>query len=634
MTPLVLTGSVGVIALAATAFSTPLVRRWASSAGAVQGVRDDRWHRRPTPAVGGVAIYLGVVVALGSGAALAPELLVTASDVSPRARIPVAPWQGLLGGATLAFFLGLVDDVVELSPLAKVGGQLLAALVLLLSGIGVWLTGVYPVDVGLSLLWFLAVTNALNLLDNMDGVAAGTAVIAAGIIAVLLALAGEAWMALVAVAVAGAAGGFLAHNYPPARIFMGDSGALFLGLLLAGLALAPSRGLSRSLAGVVLIPAAVLALPLLDTTLVTVSRILEGRSIAQGGRDHTAHRLVSLGVGEERAMWILWGVAATGGAAALVLRAADRGVALLVGALMLVTLGLLGTFLLRVRLRILSAAARGGDAAPLVDAVATLHGRIPLLAIAMDAILVAAAYYGAYLVRWDAAVRQTELVYFGETVALVVATKVAAFTLGGLYRVRWGRYGLVDALRTARASVLGSLAAGVLLLLVARVGLGRGVLLVDLGLCTALLVASRASFRVFDGATRSLIETGRDAVLLASVDDLDLLRRIVEGAGAPGGAQGGFRPVAGVDPELEAARTHVGRLVVFGGDQGLAAALARTGAGAVVVLDDDPGGSLPSVVRDHLERSGGVDVYRVRLTVEPVEGRRRPAPTAVPGSDP
>ena len=182
-----------------------------------------------------------------------------------------------------------------------------------MSGIGVWLTGSYLVDVTVSLFWFIGITNALNLLDNMDGLAGGVGAIAASFMGVNFLLAGDVGMAGVAFAFAGALVGFLVHKYPPARIFMGDSGSLFTGLVLAGLALSPAPGLSRSLFAIVVVPAIVLAVPILDTTFVTVTRLLEGRAISEGGKDHTSHGLVALGISEERVVWLVWGLAAGGG---------------------------------------------------------------------------------------------------------------------------------------------------------------------------------------------------------------------------------------------------------------------------------------------------------------------------------
>ena len=297
-------GIVAAISLLMTAFLTPLVRGAALGAGLVRQARTDRWHRRPTPAIGGVAIYAGFGVALGVGLLLAPGEM----DLGGRSAHALIPWStrdGLLAAGTLIFLLGLIDDIVALKPMQKLVGQIVAAAVLVLSGVGVWATGSYVVDVTLSVMWFVAISNATNLLDNMDGLAAGTAAIAGTYLSLMFYLEGQTGLLLLSMAFVGSLLGFLAHNYPPARIFMGDSGSLFLGLFLAGLSLSPAPGLSRSLFAVIAVPALILAIPILDTTLVTIGRLLEGRPISQGGKDHTSHRLVALGASEERTLWVL-----------------------------------------------------------------------------------------------------------------------------------------------------------------------------------------------------------------------------------------------------------------------------------------------------------------------------------------
>lgn len=619
MNPLLLTGLIVGIALVSTAMLTPVVRGAALGAGMVRQVQEDRWHRRPTPAVGGVAIFAGFALAMGVGVALAPGLLDPLATPRSRALLPLAPWEGLLAAATVAFVLGLVDDLRPLGPLSKLGGQLVAASVLLASGIGLWLTGAYAVDAFISLFWFVAVTNAVNLLDNMDGVAGGVAAIASVCLATLLFLDGQGGLGIMALALAAAATGFLAHNYPPARIFMGDSGALFIGVLLSGLALAPTQGLSRSLAAVVLVPAAVLAVPLLDTALVTVGRLLEGRSIAQGGRDHTAHHLVSLGVSEERAMWILWAMAAAGGGMGLLVRGADRSTALLLGGFLVVSLGIVGAFTLRLRLRTLEGS--GGRAGAL-RALASLHQRFPLLVFAMDGFLVAAAYHVAYLIRWDARELAGELAYFRSTVALVVTTKLAVFTATGLYLPRWGRFGVAEAWRTARGIGLGSAAVAALLLMIQRSGLSRGVLLTDLGLCLIFVLASRVVLRLARDAETMPRDDATPAVLLAPMVDMELLHRAT--LAAAGGVE--VRPVAGADPGLRVARTTLGALTVYGEHDALDRALAETGAATVVVRARGSDDHLPEAVRRHLSHHGGVDVYRLRVELDQVQAPPVPGP--------
>ncbi len=242
MSPVLLAGIVAGLALILTAVLTPAVRGAAIVGGMVRQVQADRWHGRPTPAIGGVAIYVGFGLALGVAYLLDPDATQGFAGRSPHAVLPLTTWEGLVLGSSLAFLVGLVDDFVHLSPLPKLAGQVLAASVLLLSGLGVWLTGIYAVDAALSLLWFVGVTNALNLLDNMDGLAAGVAAIAGAYLTGIFLLEGSWGLAILSLAFVASTIGFLAHNYPPARIFMGDSGSLFLGLFLAGLALAPGAG--------------------------------------------------------------------------------------------------------------------------------------------------------------------------------------------------------------------------------------------------------------------------------------------------------------------------------------------------------------------------------------------------------
>ncbi|MCK5652541.1 MAG: undecaprenyl/decaprenyl-phosphate alpha-N-acetylglucosaminyl 1-phosphate transferase, partial [Gemmatimonadetes bacterium] len=324
-----------------TALLTPLVRGAAVAAGRVSPARDDRWHTRPTPILGGVAIFVGFGITVVAAVLLNPEAM-DPLRFAHRGILPWSPWEGLLAAGTTVFLVGLADDFVGLRPMRKLAGQLVAASILVMSGIGVWLTGIFVVDAVLSVFWFVAITNALNLLDSMDGVAAGVALIAAIFLSVLFLMDFQVGLAYISLAFAGALLGFLIYNYPPAKIFMGDSGSLFIGLFLAGLALSPAAGASRSLLAIVVIPVLVLAIPILDTTLVTVSRVLERRPISEGGRDHASHRLVSLGVSETRALWILWVLAAVGGGVGLLVRTAGRTYAALLGGLLLAFLAVLG----------------------------------------------------------------------------------------------------------------------------------------------------------------------------------------------------------------------------------------------------------------------------------------------------
>ncbi|MFQ5536410.1 MAG: hypothetical protein ACE5GJ_03055 [Gemmatimonadota bacterium] len=617
MSPLLLAGIVAGLALVLTAVLTPVVRGAAIAGGMVRPVQEDRWHQRPTPAIGGVAIFLGVGLALGVGYFLDPATTAGLAARPPHAILPWTAWEGLVVASTLAFLLGLVDDFLHLRPLTKLAGQGVAALVLLLSGIGVWLTGWYAVDAAISLLWFVGITNAMNLLDNMDGLAAGIAAIAAGYLALLFVLEGASGLAVLALGLAAALVGFLAHNYPPARIFMGDSGSLFLGLLLAGLALAPAPGLSRSLAAVLAAPVLILGVPILDTTLVTVGRLLEGRPISQGGRDHTSHRFVDLGMPEDRTLWMLWGLAALGGGVGVLLRSAERGTALLLGGILVGMLTLVGAYLLSVRFRSLEAG--GGEGLSLYRFLVRAHQSYPILALVLDALWISLAYYAAYLIRWDPTELPAELPYFQRTVVIYVGVKVVAFILSGMYSAPWPTFGLHDAVRVLRANFIATLLAAGVLLILERVGLSRGVVAIDFLVCTLLTVGSRFSFRLLEGTTRRWSDSGTPAVVVGSPGEAELAVRHLHAY--PGE---GLRPVAVAAPEVAVARGSLGALPLFGGQAALRHAIQASGAQAVVLVDRGDGAPAGQrALRRYLDAEGAVDAYALEIRVRRVESNLR-----------
>ncbi len=613
MSPFLLIAIVAALALVLTAVLTPVVRGAAIAGGMVRQVQADRWHRRPTPAIGGVAIYLGFGLAVGVGYMLDPTAAQGLAFRPPQAVLPWSVWEGLVMGATVAFLVGLVDDFVHLSPIPKLLGQIAAALVLLLSGIGVWLTGWYPADAVLSLFWFVAITNAVNLLDNMDGLAGGIAAIAGAYLALLFFLEGSTGLMVLAIGFTAALVGFLAHNYPPARIFMGDSGSLFLGLFLAGLGTAPAPGLSRSLAAVLAAPVLILGVPILDTTLVTIGRILEGRPVSQGGKDHTSHRLVDLGVPEKRTLWMLWGLAFVGGGIGVLLRSAARGTALLLGGILVGVLTLVGAYLLAVRFRKLEDG--GAEGLSLYRFLVESQERYPVFALLMDGVWFGLAYYAAYLIRWDPRELPAQLPYFQRSVTIFVGVKLLAFILSGTYGSRWPTFGLYDALRVLRSNVVATLLAAGALFVVERTGLSRGVVAIDFLVCSILTVGSRLSFRLIEGTTRRWAEDGVPAVVLATLEEAELAVRQLERLRVPR-----LRPVAVAWPPARAARTSLGALPLFGGQAALRHALHETSASTVVLVAGGEGSrSGDETLRSHLETEGAVDVFVLEVRVRRME---------------
>jgi UDP-GlcNAc:undecaprenyl-phosphate/decaprenyl-phosphate GlcNAc-1-phosphate transferase len=257
----------------------------------------DRWHKTATPVTGGIAIFVAFVVALQ------PALFADAVD---------SRYVLVILGAAAAFALGLWDDGKSIGARTKLIGQSVIAVAAAAGGVRPdWLPLWLAIPIAAVIL--VGAMNSVNLLDHMDGLAAGTAAIAALGLAAVGGLVADSGSPVVAAALAGACLGFLPFNYrprKPAALFMGDSGSHLLGFTLGGLALLASPGGAGGAAAAIAAPLLILALPLLDTGLVTAVRFAEGRPISQGGRDHSSHRLVYEGLSERRAVALLLGLAA------------------------------------------------------------------------------------------------------------------------------------------------------------------------------------------------------------------------------------------------------------------------------------------------------------------------------------
>ena len=256
---------------------------------------------------------------------------------------------GLIGLTTVMFLTGLIDDIRELRPQSKLVVQLACGFLLYV--VGYHFNDALPwwLDLGIVVFWVAAITNAMNLLDNMNGLAAGTAVIA-GVFRLLLYMStGNVEGAVATSVFIGAVAGFLVFNFPRASVFMGDTGSFTIGFVLAALNLTSSEAYSKTLFSVLIFPVLVLAIPIFDTAFVALHRYFSGRAVSQGGRDHTSHRLVAVGLSETVAVLILWAISIAAGALAMVLY--DRGFSYgwFGGSLAVLGLILFGVVLARVR---------------------------------------------------------------------------------------------------------------------------------------------------------------------------------------------------------------------------------------------------------------------------------------------
>ena len=304
-----------VMALSFALAGTPMVRRLAQKIGFLDRPAARKLQSSPIPLMGGVAIYAGVLISvILFGRHYLPELA------------------GILAGATVVSLLGLWDDRVELPALVKLLGQVLAAGSLMFTDARVQLNWL-PVwaNVALTIVWVVGISNAINFLDNMDGLAGGISAVAAAFFMVIATLNGQFLVSSLAAAVFGACLGFLVFNSRPASIFMGDAGSLFLGFTLAviGIKLRFTQNINTI---TWMVPILVMGVPIFDTALVVISRARRGvNPFTTAGKDHTSHRIVQHGFTQREAVYALYLAGCFLGLLAIVVTQASATEAYLIG---------------------------------------------------------------------------------------------------------------------------------------------------------------------------------------------------------------------------------------------------------------------------------------------------------------
>lgn len=318
------------IALVACAVVTPLIRRMAFAVGVFDEPDGDRRvHARPTPRLGGIAIFLGFMLALFTtlNVALTSNYLI-AHYLGTK---DIAHIIGLLFGGTLMIGVGLWDDIMGMRPRSKFLAQLAVAIIAVVlyrfAIPGFTLPHFGWVNLGLlaipfSLFWYLGMVNAINFADGLDGLVAGITVIASATMIVVSLSHSQYIVAITMCALAGAAAGFLPYNYHPARIFMGDGGALFIGFVLASAAVMGTE--KKAVAISLIIPLVVLALPILDTAAAIIRRVRSRAPVFTADRSHVHHQLLDLGLSQRQAVNLIYALCGILGAIAIALSGGQR----------------------------------------------------------------------------------------------------------------------------------------------------------------------------------------------------------------------------------------------------------------------------------------------------------------------
>jgi UDP-GlcNAc:undecaprenyl-phosphate/decaprenyl-phosphate GlcNAc-1-phosphate transferase len=487
---------------------TPIVRWLAVRVNAMDLPNERKVHDRPIPRLGGVAIF--VSFSLMVFLTLSPFALLT----NPFFSVGKHWWTGYLAAASIIVALGVFDDIHPLGARVKFLTQALAACFAMYFGyvinrldlpwgvsinLGLW-------SIPVTLLWIVGLTNAFNLIDGLDGLASGVALISSLTLMGIALLGQNAELALVCSALAGCLLGFLPYNFHPASIFLGDSGSLFLGFTLAVLSITTSQ--KSTVAVSILIPVLAFGLPIMDALLAMIRRFLRAMHVwettGQGtyrmffmrskamfvaDRDHIHHRLMRLGIYHRNAVIFLYAICAAMSVAAIV-TASYRNINT---GIILATIGVavvLGIRKLRYEeLQFL----RNGSLIPL--------SRFPVLGyesfqIPIDLVRVSLAYYLTYWLRHDGAFEGQTKAIFIATLPAMLLTKIVVFHLTGLYRIRWRQAGVPEMLRGFRSMILGSVAAALVLSYLQIGKCSVSTLIIDFYIMSSFLLGSRFSARL------------------------------------------------------------------------------------------------------------------------------------------
>ncbi len=527
---------------------TYLVREFARKKGIVAKPKLDRWHKKPTAMLGGLAIYL-------------TTLTITLAFLPPGKELWV-----ILGGSSFMFLVGLIDDIFHIKPYQKLIGQIISAAIVIGYGLVLPWTDSQVINIVFTAFWLIGITNAVNLLDNMDGLAAGIAAIACFALAIGVGDSNSVELLLLSVFI-GALVGFLVYNFNPASIFMGDCGSLFVGFLLASsVMLNQTGGRSRSVFTILAVPVLTLFVPIFDTTFVTVLRKIWGRKASQGGRDHTSHRLVALGLTEKSAVLLLYGLALSAGILSIIVRQLETVQSIALVSLFTIILTIVGVYLAKVKVYEEQQEALALQDKAVFGFLLNLSHKRRIFEVFLDAGFISLAYYGSYVLLFGAFEKTTNWDLFIKTLPILIVLKLAAFLVVGVYRGIWRYTSIGDLMTFVKGVVLGSVLSVLAILLLYRfIDFSRTLFFVDAILLLFALAGSRMTFRLFRQIIPHQINReGRRILIYGAGDGGELILRELHN-----NPEWNYNPIGFIDDDPLKKDKLIHGLRVFGGNGSL-----------------------------------------------------------------
>lgn len=589
---------VGVISIAVAMLLTLLVRGFARKFDFVAKPKGDRWHRRPTAMLGGAAIFLTTLIMFAAFVPKSTQSLI------------------ILAGSILLFCVGLLDDILNIKPYQKLIGQLFGAVVVVGFGMKLPLTGFELLDIWITVFWLIGITNAINLLDNMDGLAAGIAAIGAISLTLGFAANGQSMEVVLMSVFIGALIGFLIFNFNPASIFMGDCGSMFVGFLLASsVLLNQTGGRSRGIFSILAVPVLILFVPIFDTTFVTVLRKMWGRKASQGGRDHTSHRLVALGLSERSAVLMIYGFAVCAGFLSLLVGQLETSQSLALITFFTIVLAIVGVYLSKVKVY----EERDEELASQNNAVFAFIVNVSykrrIFEVFLDTFLITLSYYAAYLLLFGPFENSGNWELFIDTLPLLIVLKLFAFLAVGVYRGLWRYTSIGDFITFTKGVVLGSVLSIVAILLLYRFqNFSRAVFVLDGIILLFGIVGSRLAFRLI----RELLPIahagdGRKVLIYGAGDGGEMILRELRN-----NSKWNYLPIGFIDDDPLKKDKIINGLRVFESNGSLLKLCNEKGVEEILISS----GKIPSDTLQSIRkmcRESNIELKRAELRIEPVD---------------
>ncbi|WP_246514815.1 glycosyl transferase [Desulfonema limicola] len=486
----------------------------------------ERWHKKPTALMGGIAIYISTAFPLffiSDPGLLIPYIFKKAS-IYTLPPIDTVIWAGM----TLLFILGLLDDFIRIKPQTKLVGQILAASFIAFLGFRLYWFSSLTLDTIVTIIWIVGITNAFNLLDNMDGLCTGIAFI--GCVYFILLFSGHSMNGgfVSSILLAGALAGFLVYNFHPASIFMGDCGSLMIGFVLSMLGIHYSNTISTNALGAFAVPVMIMMVPILDTSMVTFIRLLSGRKASAGGKDHTSHRLVIIGFSEKDAVMFLFGIGAVSGLSALFVSTNDSLTSPAVIIPFAISIILMGIYMAQIRVYPEKefCLLRNHSYTPIL---VELTYKRQLALVVLDFCLIAFSYYLSYRLSFNFQEFSINFKYFLNSLPVIIGCKFLIFFAVGIYRGIWRYMSSNDVFVYIKASIGASVFSLALVVFIFRFeNFSYNIFFIDWMLTTGLLLGTRGSFRIsLDAVKRKSVSGQRVLIYGAGRGGEILLREII-----------------------------------------------------------------------------------------------------------